>query len=95
MYKTTYPNKVFDYMAAGRPVLLVIDGVIREVVEKAGCGIPIPPGDARALAQAAVKLADNPELAAKMGAAGRRAVEKDYPREKYANQFALILEEMT
>ena len=31
MYKTTYPNKVFDYMAAGRPVILVIDGVIRQV----------------------------------------------------------------
>ena len=34
LYKTTYPNKVFDYMAAGKPVLLAIDGVIREVVEK-------------------------------------------------------------
>ena len=32
-YKTTYPNKVFDYMAAARPVVLAIDGVIREVVE--------------------------------------------------------------
>ncbi len=94
MYKTTYPNKVFDYMAAGRPVLLVIDGVIREVVEKAGCGISVPPGDALALAQATKTLADNPELAASMGAAGRQAVETEYPREKYANQFALILEEM-
>jgi glycosyltransferase involved in cell wall biosynthesis len=37
-YKRTYPNKVFDYMAAGRPVVLVIDGVIREVVEAASCG---------------------------------------------------------
>jgi glycosyltransferase involved in cell wall biosynthesis len=35
LYKTTYPNKVFDYMAAGRPVLLAIDGVIRQVVEDA------------------------------------------------------------
>ena len=30
MYKTVYPNKVFDYMAAGRPVLLAIDVVVRE-----------------------------------------------------------------
>ncbi len=95
MYKTTYPNKVFDYMAAGRPVLLVIDGVIREVVVKANCGIPVPPGDALALAQAAKMLADHPDLAASMGAAGRQAVETEYPREKYADQFALILEEMT
>ncbi|MCX8107549.1 MAG: glycosyltransferase family 4 protein, partial [Verrucomicrobiae bacterium] len=33
MFRTTYPNKVFDYMAAGRPVILGIDGVIRDVVE--------------------------------------------------------------
>ena len=44
-YKTTYPNKVFDYMAAGRPVVLAIDGVIREVVEAAGCGLFAEPGN--------------------------------------------------
>jgi glycosyltransferase involved in cell wall biosynthesis len=32
LYKTTYPNKVFDYMAAGRPVILAIDGVISQVI---------------------------------------------------------------
>ena len=36
MFTTTYPNKVFDYMAAGRPTVLAIDGVIRQVVEAAG-----------------------------------------------------------
>ena len=43
MYKTVYPNKVFDYMAAGRPVLLAIDGVIRDVVESAQCGYRCSP----------------------------------------------------
>ena len=33
MFRTTYPNKVFDYMAAARATVLVIDGVIREVIE--------------------------------------------------------------
>ena len=36
MFRTTYPNKVFDYMAAGRPTILAIDGVIRQVVDAAG-----------------------------------------------------------
>jgi glycosyltransferase involved in cell wall biosynthesis len=48
LYKTTYPNKVFDYMAAGRPVVLAIDGVIRQVVEAAGAGLAVPPGMRRA-----------------------------------------------
>ncbi|MBW3536137.1 MAG: glycosyltransferase family 4 protein, partial [Gemmatimonadetes bacterium] len=50
LFRTTYPNKVFDYMAAGRPTLLAIDGVIREVVEEAGAGLFVQPGDPRALA---------------------------------------------
>jgi glycosyltransferase involved in cell wall biosynthesis len=45
MYKTTYPNKVFDYMACGKPIILAIDGVIREVVEASGCGLFCRPGD--------------------------------------------------
>ena len=44
MFTTTYPNKVFDYMAAGRPTVLAIDGVIRQVVEAAEGGIFVPPG---------------------------------------------------
>ena len=39
MYKSTYPNKVFDYMAAGKPVILAIDGVIRQLVEDANAGL--------------------------------------------------------
>ena len=50
MYATVYPNKVFDYMAAGRPVILAIDGVIRQVIEEAGAGVFVPPGDPAALA---------------------------------------------
>jgi glycosyltransferase involved in cell wall biosynthesis len=57
-YKTTYPNKVFDYMAAGRPVVLAIDGVIREVVEAAGCGIFTTPGNAEEIAEAIRKLCE-------------------------------------
>ncbi len=56
-YKTTYPNKVFDYMAAGRPVVLAIDGVIREVVEAAACGIFAEPGNAVELANVIRRLA--------------------------------------
>jgi len=51
LYSTVFPNKVFDYMAAGRPVILAIDGVIREEVDEAGAGIFVPPGDAESMGQ--------------------------------------------
>jgi glycosyltransferase involved in cell wall biosynthesis len=91
LYKTTYPNKVFDYMAAGKPVLLAIDGVIREVIETAGAGIPVPPGDPEALANAILSLADNPEMAHQMGEQARSYVEKHFDRASLASKFIDIL----
>ena len=93
-YKTTYPNKVFDYMAAGRPVVLAIDGVIREVVENANAGIFVQPGNPQALAQAILFLYKNPERAQQLGENGRNYVIKHYDRGKIAEQFIHLLEEM-
>jgi glycosyltransferase involved in cell wall biosynthesis len=87
MYKTTYPNKVFDYMASGKPVVLAIDGVIREVIENAGAGISVPPGDPEALAAAILRLADNPELAHRMGQQARDYVETHFDRAELASKF--------
>jgi glycosyltransferase involved in cell wall biosynthesis len=93
-YKTTYPNKVFDYMAAGRPVLLAIDGVIREVVEAAGCGIFAEPGDPSALAEAIRKLALDKEKARQMGLRGRAYLEAHFSRAVIGEKLLGLLEEM-
>ena len=93
-YKTTYPNKVFDYMAAGRPVALAIDGVIRAVVEAAGCGYFAQPGDPAALAASIRRLALDPQESARMGLAGRRYLELNFSRERMAGTLMELLEEM-
>ncbi len=94
-YKTTYPNKVFDYMAAGRPVVLAIDGVIREVVEAAGCGVFVPPGDPSALAEAMRELAADRERARQMGLAGRKYLERHFSRAAIGEQLVQLLGELT
>jgi glycosyltransferase involved in cell wall biosynthesis len=93
-YKTTYPNKVFDYMAAGRPVILAIDGVIRQVVEGAQAGLYVPPGNASALAQAVRCLSDDPQTARQMGQAGRNCIENQFNRNLQTQKFSFLLEEM-
>lgn len=94
MFRTTYPNKVFDYMAAGRPVILGIDGVIRDVLEKAKAGIFVPPGDAVALANALLKLCNQPELGRNMGQSGRDYVIKHFDRNDHANTFVQLVQEL-
>jgi glycosyltransferase involved in cell wall biosynthesis len=94
LFRTTYPNKVFDYMAAGRPVLLAIDGVIRQVVECAGAGIFLPPGDAVALAAAVRRLMSSPAEAQAMGRRGRLAVCAGFAREQQAADFERLLCEL-
>lgn len=92
MFRTTYPNKVFDYMAAGRPTILAIDGVIREVVEAAGGGLYVPPGNARALAEAIRRLAQDCDSAQAMGMAARTYVTEHFNRQQHAVQFAALSE---
>jgi glycosyltransferase involved in cell wall biosynthesis len=94
-YKTTYPNKVFDYMAAGRPVVLAIDGVIREVVEAAGCGIFAEPGNPSALADAIRELAADKAEARAMGLKGRAYLEEHFSRAAIGEKLLGLLEEMT
>jgi glycosyltransferase involved in cell wall biosynthesis len=89
-YKTVYPNKVFDYMAAGRPVILAIEGVIQGVVEQADAGICIPPGDPLALASAIIQLAANPEIGRDMGKRGRQHVVEHFDRQAVAQQLETV-----
>lgn len=92
-YATVYPNKVFDYLAAGRPVALAIDGVIRRVVEQAGAGVFVPPGDPAAMAAALRQLASQPAETARLGAAGRAYLQAHFDRPALASQLETVLRE--
>ena len=93
-YKTTYPNKVFDYMAAGRAVVLAIDGVIREVVEAADCGIFSTPGDAEKMAEIIKYFFANHDRTRNMGLSGRKYLEQNFSREAVGEKLVASLEEM-
>ena len=95
MFRTTYPNKVFDYMAAGRPTILGIDGVVRDVLEAASGGIPVPPGNAAALADALRYLAQNPVHARDMGASARQYVRRHFDREQQATELANLIDRLS
>jgi glycosyltransferase involved in cell wall biosynthesis len=79
-FRMTYPNKVFDHMAAGRATLLVIDGVIRDVIEASGGGVFVPPADDERLAQVIRELADDPTRLKRMGEQARAYLVQNFDR---------------
>nr|UXE41707.1 hypothetical protein Hi04_10k_c5966_00040 [uncultured bacterium] len=94
MFRTTYPNKVFDYMAAGRPTVLAIDGVIRKVIEDSGSGVYVPPGDDKGLAEAVSRLAADPKEVRVLGLRGREYVVKRFNRAEQASEFVALAEQL-
>ena len=86
------PTKLLECMAAGRPVVLSARGESAALVERSGAGLVVPPEDPRALADALRSLAADPELRARLGAAGREAVRAGYDRAASVRAWAALLE---
>lgn len=72
------PNKLFEYMEAGLPIIASDFPLWREIVARVGCGLLVNPQDPPAIAAAILQLAHDKELRQTMGAAGRRAVYEHY-----------------
>ena len=87
-------NKLFDYLAAGRPVLFV-GNVADNVVDQAGCGISLPPADPGALAQAIMRLADLPlEEREATGQRGRAYAERNCDFAILAGKLEALVESL-
>ena len=74
----TLPIKLFEYMAAGLPVVSSDFPVWKDIVDDAKCGILVDPLDPAAIAAGMQWLLNHPEEAADMGKRGRAAVEIKY-----------------
>lgn len=71
-------TKIFEYMAAGLPVIGSNFPTWKTLLEDGGCGLCVPPGDQEAIEQALRTLLDNPQKARKMGEMGRHLVLEKY-----------------
>ena len=84
-YRGTSPNKFFDYISSGIPVVNNYPGWLADLIQTHRCGIAAPPKDATALADALCALADNPEGGRVMGEAARRLTIEQFGRQELAS----------
>lgn len=97
-YRTTHsdhtiPNKLFDYMAAGKPVIVSDAKPLKRVVEQCNAGLVYPDRDPVALADVLTRLSD-PVLRQDLGKSGRRAVETEYNWEVDRKRLVQVVNEM-
>ncbi len=87
------PSKVLAYLCAGRPAVLSVpaDNLAARIVERAGAGVVVPPGDADALADAVVALLRDDARRERMGAAGRAYAERAFDLDAVAERVEAVV----
>lgn len=92
VYNTTYPNKVFDYMSCAKPIILPIDGALRElVVEKAEAGIFSEPENSEEFKKAILYFYKNTNEIENFGQRGYRFVKENFSRETLSQKYLEII----
>jgi len=95
--KTDYvvPNKVYDGLAFGRPVITAEAAALREFFTPGEHLITVPPGDAAALAAAIRALASDPDRIQTLGAAGVRRIREAFLPAHIGERVAAIFDRLT
>jgi putative colanic acid biosynthesis glycosyltransferase WcaI len=95
LFSGALPNKVFDYLGAGRPIVASApEGELTRLVRDAGCGLAAPAEDGAALAEAVRRLAADRAGAERMGAAGAAYARERYDRRALAARFVAVVESL-
>src|SRR5215212_2963935 len=90
---TMIPVKLFEYMAAGKPIIYAGKGAAAELLRRIGCAVTVAPEDPGAISAALAELLGEPERMRVLGSRGRSCVRSNFHRDKLMDEFARALEE--
>ncbi|WP_454784947.1 glycosyltransferase family 4 protein [Legionella sp. WA2024007413] len=91
-YDGTSPNKFFDYIAAGLPVLINYPGWLAEKISNTGCGVVVEPDNAEAFCDALINLAKNRQQLSQMGESALMLAKSQFDRDLLSKNFVMWLE---
>ena len=91
-YYGTSPNKFFDYISSGLPVLNNYPGWLSDLITENRCGLAIEPDDPTKFAEGLIYLADNPDVRKEFGIEARRLAESSFSRDLLGEKFVQFIE---
>lgn len=89
---TNSPNKLFDSLSAGKPILVNSPGWTKDLVETQECGLYVDPNSPKDLADKIIFLKNNPELLQQMGANSRKLAETKYDKSILCREFSSVVD---
>lgn len=91
-YYGTSPNKFFDYIASGLPIVNNYPGWLADMINKNNCGLAVEPEKPELFADALETLSADPEMRKEYGRNGRSLAEREFARDLLGGQFVDFLE---
>ena len=91
LFTTFIPSKMFELMAAGRPIVGSVAGEAKAILDQAGAMV-VPPEDPAALAAALDELIDDPDRRSEMAKQGYEFVSNEFNRERLAAAYEMVLD---
>jgi len=93
-FSMTIPGKVQSYLAAGRPIIGMLDGEGADVIQRAGAGLVCSAGDSEGLAQTIQRFAKMPtDERRRMGEQGQAYAKAEFDRNTLVSRLLSLLEE--
>ena len=94
VFKTAVPSKMFEAMAAAKPVILGVEGEAKEILLANQAGLAVRPEDPASMMAAILKLRNDPQLCQALGRNGRQSVMQKYLRRNEAAKYLNLLGEL-
>ena len=94
LFETFVPSKLFEVLAAGRPIVGAVRGEARQILLRSGGGLAVEPENGAAIASAVARLRADPALRTSLGESGRAFVEQHYDRDVLARRYLDLLGEV-
>ncbi|MCC3217362.1 glycosyltransferase family 4 protein [Chryseobacterium sp. X308] len=90
---TNSPNKLFDSLSAGKPIIVNSAGWTKDIAEKYHCGYYVNPNHPEELVEKVLYLKDNPEVVKSMGQNARKLAETVYDKSILCKKFVEVIEQ--